>query len=46
VDDFPIRKKRPGRVRLPAGPRPEEEEPRYRIVFEGEGDIDAVGGVA
>jgi len=46
VEDMPIGKKRPGRVRLPAGPR-QDERPRYRIVFEeGERDIDAVGGVA
>ena len=45
VDDLPMRKKRPGRVRLPQGPRSVAEE--YTVVSEEElRDLDAVGGVA
>ena len=45
VNDLPMRKKRPGRVRLPQGPRSAGE--KYGVVFEEElPDLDAVGGVA
>lgn len=45
VDDLPIQKKRPGRVRLPRAAQSVAEE--YGVVFEeSELDIDAVGGVA
>lgn len=44
VEDFPMRKKRPGRVRLPDGP---QREQTYGVVFEDEpSDLDAMGGVA
>jgi ribosomal protein L37AE/L43A len=44
VDDLPIRRKRPGRVRLPVG---EQVERKYSVAFEEETpDLDAVGGVA
>lgn len=46
VDELPMQKKRPGRVRLPKGIR-RSEGPEYGVVFEpDEGDVDAVGGVA
>jgi hypothetical protein len=42
VDDLPMVKKRPGRVRLPVGP-----EREYGVEFQEElPEIDAVGGVA
>jgi hypothetical protein len=42
VDDLPMVKKRPGRVRLPVGP-----EREYGVEFKEELlEIDAVGGVA
>ncbi|HVN19980.1 MAG TPA: hypothetical protein VMU05_14440 [Dongiaceae bacterium] len=45
VDELPFQKKRPGRVRLPQGPR--EEMEAYRIVFDEEAtDLEAVGGVS
>lgn len=44
VDDLPMRKKRPGRVRLPRGP---QAQPAYGVVFDEETpDLDAMGGVA
>ena len=44
VDDFPMRKKRPGRVRLPDGPR---SAAAYKVVSDEEArDIEAMGGVA
>jgi len=45
VDDLPMRKKRPGRTRLPQAPRSVAEE--YGALFDEELlDLDAVGGVA
>ena len=45
VDELPMRKKKPGRIRLPQGPRTvaEEYEAGYEEALPG---IDAVGGVA
>jgi hypothetical protein len=44
LDEFPMQKKRPGRVRLPDGPRAER---KYMVMSEEElRDLDAVGGVA
>jgi ribosomal protein L37AE/L43A len=46
VDDLPMQKKRPGRVRLPSRLR-RPDGPEYSVVFEEElPDLDAVGGVA
>jgi len=45
VDELPMRKKRPGRVRLPQAARSVAEG--YRVASEDElRDLDAVGGVA
>jgi hypothetical protein len=42
LEEMPMRKKKPGRVRLPVGP-----EHEYEVKFqEGLPDLDAVGGVA
>jgi hypothetical protein len=42
LEDMPMRKKKPGRVRLPVGP-----EREYPVVSDDElRDLDAVGGVA
>ncbi|HXJ90789.1 MAG TPA: hypothetical protein VMS18_28525 [Candidatus Binatia bacterium] len=45
LDEFPMRKKRPGRVRLPQAARSVADE--YAVAFEEDlPDLDAVGGVA
>jgi uncharacterized Zn finger protein (UPF0148 family) len=44
VDEFPMRKKRAGRIRLPQGPRSMAEQ--YTVSEEELRDLDAVGGVA
>lgn len=44
VDEFPMRKKMPGRVRLPQGARSVAEG--YEVSEEELRDMDAVGGVA
>ena len=42
LEEMPMRKKKPGRVRLPVGP-----EREYEVKFQEElPDLDAVGGVA
>ena len=42
LEEMPMRKKKPGRVRLPVGP-----EREYGVKFKEEApDLDAVGGVA
>lgn len=44
IDELPMQRKRPGRARLPQGPRSLAEE--YRQWEEEVPDMDAVGGVA
>jgi hypothetical protein len=45
VDELPMRKKKPGRIRLPRGPRTVAEE--YGAVLDEKlADLDGVGGVA
>jgi hypothetical protein len=46
VDDLPIAKKRPGRIKLPTWPPPEGREYSGIVFEEDEFDIDAVGGAA
>jgi hypothetical protein len=41
LEEMPMRKKKPGRVRLPVGP-----ERKYPVEFQEGPDLDAVGGVA
>jgi hypothetical protein len=44
VDEFPMRKKRPGRIRLPQATRSVAEG--YKVSEEELRDMEAVGGVA